>query len=151
MNIDDSTSRQSRPLRISIHRTLKVSLDFGRTVKRFVAGEKRRILEGKSRQKEDGGHSKENRSKVVPKNSGIFKVGTGRGQGFFVGAAPLFVPKRRETTLLANRGPRLRSIEDPDTLFFRCKPRALADCFAIFGFIAAAVNDLPALRRFVGR
>jgi hypothetical protein len=27
----------------------------------------------------------------------------------------------------------------------------LADCFAIFGFIAAAVNDLPALRRFVGR
>jgi adenosine deaminase len=34
-----------------------------------------------------------------------------------------------------------------DGLLYNRQPRALADCFAIFGFIAAAVNDLPALRR----
>jgi hypothetical protein len=42
---------------------------------------------------------------------------SGRLAGALFEEYELFVPKRRETTLLANRGLRLRSIEDPDTLF----------------------------------
>jgi adenosine deaminase len=63
----------------------------------------------------------------------------------------------RETTLFelaAARGVELPAAyfaaadtHNNDGILYNRQPRALADCFAIFGFIAAAVNDLPALRR----